>query len=229
MFITSASLGSHLDDEIEIYKHLKESSAKHPGRDAVRSLRDAFDIEAYDGHHRCLVHEPLWENALAFFRRNPIGRLPAAVLAILLRRLFSALDFLHNESQVIYTGRFPLVCSFETTLISLRHLDIKADNIMYGIEDDSVLETFEEQELTDPSSRKVLDDLIIYVSRDLKPPKVWGAPVLCDFGSAMLGDVPHTEDIQPDIYRAPGIALEIPSPYETDIWNAGCMVNTSLL
>lgn len=96
---------------------------------------------------------------------------------------------------------------------------------MFGIQDDSVFTTFEENELQDPSTRKVLDDRTIYLSRDLQPPKQWGAPVLCDFGSAMTGDCVHTEDIQPDIYRAPEVILEVPWSYEVDIWNAGCMVS----
>lgn len=102
--------------------------------------------------------------------------------------------------------------------------DIKADNIMFGLQDDSVFERFEKEELKDPSPRKVLDDRTIYISRDLQPPKEWGAPVLCDLGSAVCGSAEHTEDIQPEIYRAPEVILEIPWSYEVDIWNAGCMV-----
>ena len=97
---------------------------------------------------------------------------------------------------------------------------------MFGLHDDSVFEKYEELELQDPSPRKVLDDgRTIYVSRDLSPPKHWGAPILCDFGSAIPGDVEHTEDIQPNIYRAPEVILEIPWSYEVDSWNVGCMVS----
>lgn len=55
-------------------------------------------------------------------------------------------------------------------------------------------------------------------------PKRLGAPVLCDFGSAVPGDQIHREDIQPGIYRAPEVILEAPWSYGVDIWNAGCMV-----
>lgn len=103
--------------------------------------------------------------------------------------------------------------------------DIKADNIMFGIQDHDVFQKYEESELQDPSPRKVLDDRTIYTTRNLSPPKQWGAPVLCDLGSAVPGDVEHTEDIQPDIYRAPEVILGIPWSYEVDIWNAGCMVS----
>ncbi|KAK5658436.1 hypothetical protein OQA88_1825 [Cercophora sp. LCS_1] len=72
---------------------------------------------------------------------------------------------------------------------------------MFGIEDDSVFAAFEEQELLNPSARKLVDgDRAIYVSRELQMPKKWGAPVLCDFGSAVPGDTEHSEDVQPDIW-----------------------------
>lgn len=103
---------------------------------------------------------------------------------------------------------------------------MKADNIMFSVEDDSVFGDFEEQELVDPSPRKLVDGRAIYLSRKLPRPKKWGAPVLCDFGSAVVGDIEHTEDIQPDIYRAPEVILEAPWSYEVDIWNTGCMVST---
>lgn len=104
LFVDSSSLGNHSDDEINIYKRIQERPQPHPGRDAVRQLLDTFDLESPGGHHRCLVHPPLWESALAFLRRNPIGKLPVPVLAFTLRRLFLALDFLHSECRVIHAG-----------------------------------------------------------------------------------------------------------------------------
>ncbi|KAI0975281.1 serine threonine protein kinase, CMGC group [Xylaria arbuscula] len=205
LYIHSASMGEQLDNELKMYRRISKCSANHPGRKAVREQLDSFEIHGPDGEHRCLVHPPLWESALDFLNRNPVRRLPKPVLAVILQRLFLALDFLHTECQIIHT-------------------DIKADNIMLGIDDDSVFEHFEDQELHDPSPRKVLDDRTIYMSRTLRMTKKLAAPVLCDFGSAVLGDEEHTEDIQPDIYRAPEVILEVPWTYKVDIWNAGCMV-----
>ncbi|KAK9415426.1 putative Protein kinase domain-containing protein [Seiridium unicorne] len=111
-------------------------------------------------------------------------------------------------------------------LLNLRKGYIKADNIMFGIQDDSVFEAFEEEELQNPSPRKLLTDRTVYASRALRTPKEWGAPVLCDFGSAVSGEGEHLEDIQPDIYRAPEVILQIPWTYSVDIWNVGCMVGT---
>lgn len=97
---------------------------------------------------------------------------------------------------------------------------------MLGIRDDSVFSDFEEKELQCPVPRKEvdIDGRTIYMSRDLRMPKHMGAPVLCDFGSAMLGDQHHSEFIQPNIYRAPEVILGVPWTYNVDIWNVGCMV-----
>lgn len=99
---------------------------------------------------------------------------------------------------------------------------------MFGIGDDTVFVDFEEKELQTPCPRKELDGRTIYVPRELKMPKTWGAPVLCDFGSAMPGGIEHLEDIQPNIYRAPEVILEASWTYSADIWNVGCMVSEAV-
>lgn len=105
-------------------------------------------------------------------------------------------------------------------------IDIKADNIMFGIDDnDAVFAKFEQDELQNPCPRKVLPDRTIYTSRDLGMPRQVGAPVLCDFGSAVSGEMEHLEDVQPNVYRAPEVILEVPWTYDIDIWNVGCMVS----
>lgn len=106
-------------------------------------------------------------------------------------------------------------------------LDIKGDNLMFGIDDDSVFRDHEERELQHPCPRKELDGRTIYTSRNLRMPKQPGAPVLCDFGSAVFGDEEHLEDVQPDVYRAPEVILQVPWTYSVDIWNAGCVVRKS--
>ncbi|KAJ5948121.1 hypothetical protein N7466_001136 [Penicillium verhagenii] len=205
VLINSTSLGEQLDHELSIHKRIEGARQNHPGRDYVRSLLDSFDITGPEDQHRCLVHPPLWESILAFLYRNPVRRLPIPVLAVTLHRLFLALDYLHTECKIIHT-------------------DVKADNIMFGIADDSVFHDFEQAELQDPCPRKELDGRIIYTSCQLGVPKDVGAPVLCDFGSAVLGGEKHLEDIQPNIYRSPEVILEVPWTYSVDIWNVGCMI-----
>ena len=112
-------MGAQLDDEINIYKRIEASSNQHPGRTAVRSLLDHFDVEGPDGKHRCLVHPPLWESVLTFLHRNPVRRLPVPVVAFVLKRLFLALDFLHTECKIVHTGRYLIIPDPITCLILL--------------------------------------------------------------------------------------------------------------
>jgi serine/threonine-protein kinase SRPK3 len=128
------------------------------------------------------------------------------VLALMLVRVFQALDLLHK--------------------CHVAHTDIKEGNVLLEA-DNSVLESFEQEELKESSPRKELDRRTIYLSRELGIPEDIGAPVLCDLGSAIRLDdgVERREDIQPNIYRAPEILLDIPWTYSVDIWNVGCMVS----
>ncbi|EPS33981.1 hypothetical protein PDE_08943 [Penicillium oxalicum 114-2] len=205
IFIKSVCMGPQLDDELQMYKRMERGSKSHPGHSAVRSLLDSFNASGSEDKHRCLMHPPLWDSVLTFLHRNPGQRLPAPVLAFVLKRLFLALDYLHAEYQIIHT-------------------DIKADNIMFGIADDSVFSEFEENEPQPPCLRKELEGRTIYVSRELRVPRNWSTPVLCDFGSTVPGGEEHTEDIQSNIYRAPEVILEVPWTYSVDIWNVGCMI-----
>lgn len=61
---------------------------------------------------------------------------------------------------------------------------------MFGIDDDSVFSDFENNELENPYPRKEVGGRTIYTSRALRMPQNLGAPVLCDFGSAVVGDKP---------------------------------------
>lgn len=209
LFIDSKFMGTEQGNELNIYKRIENSSSDHPGRGAVRSLLDSFDVDGPNGRHRCLVHPPLWESVLDVRHRNPVRRLPEPVMAFVLKRLFQALDFLHKECHVAHT-------------------DIKEANILLGA-DESVLRNFEQEELNEPCPRKELDGRTIYLSRELSKPKDYGAPVLCDLGSAVQLDdgAEHREDIQPNVYRAPEVILDIPWTYSVDIWNVGCMVSVT--
>lgn len=109
-------MGDQLDDEVNTYKQMESGSRNHPGRLAVRSLLDSFDVDGPKGQHRCLVHPPLWESFLTFLHRNPIRRLPIAIVVPTLRRVFEALDFLHTECKIIHTGK---------STFSLRSNDIR--------------------------------------------------------------------------------------------------------
>lgn len=67
-------------------------------------------------------------------------------MAFLLKRLFLALDFLHQDCRIAHT-------------------DVKEANILLPA-DSSVLTEFENQELNEPSPRKEVDGGIVYLSRE---------------------------------------------------------------
>lgn len=95
---------------------------------------------------------------------------------------------------------------------------------MFGAHDDSLFPDCEEQQLLNPSPRKLLEVRTIYTSQAVRKPESLEAPVLCDFGSAVIGDE-HPADIQPRQYRAPEVILGVPWTYSVDIWKVGCMVS----
>lgn len=102
---------------------------------------------------------------------------------------------------------------------------MQALNVHLRIEDQSILEHSEKAELSSPSPRKVDSDRVIYESRGLIRPKRSGRPVLCDFGEARFGKPTYTDEIQPYVYRAPEIILNIPWTFSADIWNVGVLVS----
>lgn len=99
---------------------------------------------------------------------------------------------------------------------------------MFTVADKSILEDFEKAELKDPSPRKAIDEKrTIYTSRSFRMPKdrMWGYPVLCDFGEAKIGKVQENgRMVQPHIYRAPEVTFEMPWGPMVDVWNVAALV-----
>lgn len=102
--------------------------------------------------------------------------------------------------------------------------DIQEKNILLGIEDQTILAHFEEDEKADPSPCKIDNTRVIYQTRPLRTPKEYGRPILCDFGEARFGSTTFHGDIQPYIYRAPEVVLRMGWDCKVDIWNVGVMV-----
>ncbi|EAU38942.1 predicted protein [Aspergillus terreus NIH2624] len=209
VYIQSPTSQPRINREVEAYKHLAIVQSSHVGRRFIRNVVDSFELERPDGsHHHCLAYEPLQITLFDFQRLggNTKG-LPEQLVKGALRHLLQALDFLHTEANIA-------------------HCDLKASNIMLTVEDENIFEDFEQAEKADPSPRKLInDESSIYATRDFRPPRnhAWGYPVLCDFGEARIGaNHPH-EWIQPEIYRAAEILLELDWSHSVDVWNAGCL------
>ncbi|KAG6156530.1 hypothetical protein E4U11_005606 [Claviceps purpurea] len=109
LYIGSGSMVRLLDNEINAYNRIENSSIKHPGRSAPHSVFD-------------------------FRHRNPMRRFPGQIMALVLERLFQALDLLHQECHIAHT-------------------DIQESNMLLGA-DESVLREFEQEELNNPYPRK---------------------------------------------------------------------------
>ncbi|EGC46905.1 vacuolar sorting protein [Histoplasma capsulatum var. duboisii H88] len=106
--------------------------------------------------------------------------------------------------------------------------DLKSDNILIALRDESILDIIARDEFEHPLPQKALEDRIIYLSRNgfgLQTKGI-GRPVITDFGLAVHGDVPHLyyHTIQADDYRAPEIILTAGWSYSADIWNLGVLL-----
>ncbi|KAF9073510.1 putative CDK4/6 [Rhodocollybia butyracea] len=109
---------------------------------------------------------------------------------------------------------------------TVRDVLLQPLNIHLSVEDESILKHLEEREMNNPSPRKIYSDRVIHDAPGLGVPKSFGRPVLCDFGEARFGatNAMYTDDIQPYVYRAPEVILDIPWTYSADIWNVGVMI-----
>ncbi|CAG8938994.1 unnamed protein product [Penicillium salamii] len=193
------------EEEFQIYKRLSQGSSWHPGHSHVRKALDVFTVSSSKGSHPCLVQIPTWESFGDLLYRNPSHRFTEDLLKAGLMQILLALDYLHTECKLVHT-------------------DIKSDNILQEIEDESILERFTQAELNNPSPRKIINGLPIYASRSFDLPKVFGQAVLSDFGSAVQGEERRDHDAQPNIYRSPEVMLKTDWSYPVDIWNVGAMV-----
>ena len=220
--------------ELGAYNRLSTITTSNPGALLVRELLDSFKTIGVEGEHQCLIHEPLGMSMETLRQLCPGRKLPENLLKAFSKHLLQALDFLHTDAEMIHAGirqstRVFLYSSpnSERTVLTPFLLDLQARNVHLRIEEDSILRNFEAAEVRTPSPRKVDGDRVIYESRGLESPKTPGRPILCDFGEARLGTKTYTDDIQPYVYRAPEIILDIPWTYSVDIWNLGVMVSES--
>jgi serine/threonine-protein kinase SRPK3 len=95
---------SKVHRELPIYEHINSLSSEHQGRDHVRKLLEAFNVEGPHGTHICLVHQPLGISLDEARRKAPGGVLPAALVREAYRWILRGLEFLHQEAHVIHTG-----------------------------------------------------------------------------------------------------------------------------
>jgi hypothetical protein len=63
---------------------------------------------------------------------------------------------------------------FQKLFLIRNLLDIKSDNLLQEIQDNSILDSFTQAELKNPSPRKIVNGMPVYASRRFDLPKVFG-------------------------------------------------------
>ncbi|KAF2018044.1 kinase-like protein [Aaosphaeria arxii CBS 175.79] len=187
-------------NEFDIYNALSIGSHRHPGYPYVRKALETITISRAGRDHQCLVQTPLWDSFGGILNRSPTQKLTEGVLKVGLRDLLSGLDYLHSECKLIHT-------------------DMKVDNVLVELDDDTVFESFTKAELEHPSPRKFVDGTTVYASRSFGTPEDFGNVVLGDFGSTVSGAERQAKRVQPNVYRAPEVMLNVDWSYPIDIWN----------
>ncbi|KAG6871840.1 hypothetical protein C0995_015879 [Termitomyces sp. Mi166 len=201
---------SSVQREVKAYEALSGAAktSRLIGRHFVRQALDHFELEIEDRNYHFLIHEPLGVSVEDFCIRNK-GILPISYVRVLAWQILDALEFIHSANII--------------------HGDLQPKNILLRIGDRSVLKDMEENEIKNPSARKVTDQTAVFeTSLYPGPVRRWigekSLPVLCDFGEARMKEKFYTGLIQPAVFRAPEVFLQIPWGTPVDIWSFGCMV-----
>ena len=109
-------------------------------------------------------------------------------------------------------------------------IDLKPDNILVRLEDESILNRVARDEYDHPLPQKSSGDRKIYLSRNNygQPSTIPGIVSITDFGLSRRGDVANYGCIQAEVYRAPEVILDAGWTYSADIWSLGVMVSSSI-
>ncbi|KAF2099419.1 kinase-like protein [Rhizodiscina lignyota] len=159
--------------------------------------------------HQVVVLEPLgWTIHtlfLSFLKKTEL--IPESLSKDILRSTLLALDFMHTKIKRI-------------------HADVDEQNLMLTLSDRADLDEFAEREDAQPCARKIIDSTrTVYEARELREPKEYLAPMLCDFGHSThikedhacmgLAGKPHA--------RSPQMMFDVKWTEKLDIWQFGCM------
>jgi serine/threonine protein kinase len=100
---------SRVHRELPIYEAISPilKKTKNPGRNNIRRLLGSFEIDGPDGRHVVLVMQPAQMSLRDFksvFRKD--SGFDEAFVQGAVQELLKALDFVHNESQLVHTGLY---------------------------------------------------------------------------------------------------------------------------
>ncbi len=110
---------------LEYFRHLHRQNPSHVGYSHIVHLTDSFYIDGPHGKHLCIVTEMAICNLLSLAEECFTGnRVPEYGAKLVMRDVLSALDYVHNECNIIHTGRssvFSLSCYFQPFLRRQNH------------------------------------------------------------------------------------------------------------
>ncbi|KAI1154094.1 kinase domain protein [Nemania diffusa] len=198
--------------EAHILNLISNAEPSHESLGYIRAHIDEFELMGENGAHYCLVYTPMRETIHQFQHRLQRDRIAPPLLKFYMYCLLHAVDYLHTKCHIIHT-------------------DIKEDNIMITIEDDSILENYVkgQKKSAQPRHIHLENGRTTYLSQGnfgpLKGSKL--LPRISDFNLAFPGldnGIGHLAAIQSHSCRAPEVLLGCPWSYSVDIWNLGLLM-----
>jgi serine/threonine-protein kinase SRPK3 len=195
----------------KIAEKLASANPNHPGYKHVRFMLSTFKLRTRAGEHLCIVYDVLREPINICMEKWPSRLFSPEKLRKILPPLLQGLDYMHSECRVVHT-------------------DLKADNIMMGLGDTSILDAFVQHELDHPSPRKMPDHhgRIIYQSMSdfgaAPTDAIIQTAKITDIGLAEWGDQRNNKPIQSNAFTCPEVILQAGWSYPADIWNLGVVM-----
>lgn len=109
------------------------------------------------------------------------------------------------------------------------YIEITAQNVLMGLNDDSSFQRIEQPEAETPSAPVMDGEYPIYHSRGepISLLELSCDPVLTDLGSSRSTARENKDWWMPDTHRAPEVLLGLPWDAQVDVWSIGVMVSTS--
>ncbi|KAG9509089.1 SRSF protein kinase 3 [Fragariocoptes setiger] len=106
-------------DEIRLLKCVRQSNPGHPYALKIVQLLDNFEISGPNGTHVCMVFEVLGCNLLKLIIKSNYYGIPLRNVKRIIKQVLQGLHYLHTECDIIHT-------------------DIKPENILVAIDEDSI-------------------------------------------------------------------------------------------
>lgn len=208
--------------ELEILNQLREADPEHPGHPSIRHLIDAFEHEGPNGNHVCMIF-PLMAQALyKFGQMFEPPTVPGNILKKFTKQVLAAIDYAHSQGII--------------------HTDITPNNIMVKLKDEANVQWFLKE--TERSMERVRE---IYKLESIEEIPPWDNPcfslahfhmgknpatedfgeldvALADWGVACWDDQHLTEEVYPEVLRAPELLIGAPWDSKVDIWALGCIL-----